>query len=98
MRAAHTGRRYLSPKVAEALADGVSRGSTASPLQSLSARERQMLQLVAEGHSSAQIAATLNLSPKSVDTYRSRVMQKLHINDAAGLIKFAIQHGITSVE
>ena len=98
VRAAHAGRRYLSPKVAEALADGISRGSAASPLESLSARERQVLQLVAEGHSSAQIAAALNLSPKSVDTYRSRVMQKLHIGDVAGLIKFAIQHGITSVE
>ena len=98
VRAAHAGRRYLSPKVAEALADGVSRGGAASPLESLSARERQVLQLVAEGHSSAQIAATLNLSPKSVDTYRSRVMQKLHISDVAGLIKFAIRHGITSVE
>ena len=98
VRAAHAGRRYLSPKVAEALADGISRGSATSPLESLSARERQVLQLVAEGHSSAQIAAALNLSPKSVDTYRSRVMQKLHIGDVAGLIKFAIQHGITSVE
>lgn len=98
VRAAHAGRRYLSRKVAEALAEGISRGGTASPLESLSARERQVLQLVAEGHSSAQIAATLNLSPKSVDTYRSRVMQKLHIGDVAGLIKFAIQHGITSVE
>lgn len=98
VRAAHAGRRYLGRKVAEALAEGISRGGTASPLESLSARERQVLQLVAEGHSSAQIAATLNLSPKSVDTYRSRVMQKLHVGDVAGLIKFAIQHGITSVE
>ena len=98
VRAVCAGRRYVSPKVAEALADGVSRRGTESPLASLSARERQVLQLVAEGHTSAQIAATLNLSPKSVDTYRSRVMQKLHIGDVAGLIKFAIQHGITSVE
>lgn len=98
VRAAHAGRRYLSPKIAEVIADNIGRASAASPLESLSGRERQVLQLVAEGRSSAEIAKTLNLSPKSVDTYRSRLMQKLHIGDIAGLVKFAIQHGITSVE
>jgi len=98
VRAAHAGRRYLSPKVAEIMADMVERSSAESPLSRLSARERQVLQLVAEGHSSAQIAALLHLSPKSVDTYRSRVMQKLHLGDVASLVKFAIQHGLTSLE
>jgi DNA-binding NarL/FixJ family response regulator len=98
VRAVRAGHRYLSPKVAEVLADNISRGGGASPLASLSKRERQVLQLVAEGRSSAQIAATLHLSPKSVDTYRSRLMQKLHIGDVAGLVKFAIQHGLTSLE
>jgi len=98
VRAAHAGRRYLSPKVAEVMADNIGRSSAASPLQSLSGRERQVLQLVAEGRSSAQIAEMLHLSPKSVDTYRSRLMQKLHIGDVAGLVKFAIQHGLTSLE
>jgi DNA-binding NarL/FixJ family response regulator len=64
----------------------------------LSRREREILQLVAEGRSSAHIAAALHLSPKTVDTYRSRLMQKLQIKDVAGLIKFAIQHGVTSLE
>jgi DNA-binding NarL/FixJ family response regulator len=98
VRAAHAGHRYLSPKVAEVMADNISRSGGASPLESLSKRERQVLQLVAEGRSSAQIAATLHLSPKSVDTYRSRLMQKLHIGDVAGLVKFAIRHGLTSPE
>lgn len=98
VRAVHAGRRYLGKKVADVVADGVGRGSIPSPLESLSARERQVLQLVAEGYSSARIAATLHLSPKSVDTYRSRLMQKLHIGDMAGLVKFAIQHGLTSLE
>ena len=97
VRAVHAGRRYLSPRVAEMMAEVVSRRSTASPLNRLSKRERQVLQLVAEGRSSAQIAATLHLSPKTVDTYRSRLMQKLQIGDVAGLVKFAIQHGITSL-
>jgi DNA-binding NarL/FixJ family response regulator len=98
VRAVHAGKRYLSRRIAETLAEGVSRGARESPLNRLSARERQVLQLVTEGHSSAQIAATLHLSPKSVDTYRSRLMQKLHIGDVPGLVKFAIQHGLTSLD
>ena len=98
VRAVHAGRRYLSPKIAEAIAVGIGRNDTASPIESLSKRERQILQLVAEGHSSSQIAAMLNLSPKTVDTYRSRLMQKLHIGDVANLVKFAIQHGLTPPE
>lgn len=98
VRAVGAGRRYLSPKVGHLMADVVSRRSEASPLKRLSGRERQILQLVAEGRSSAQIAATLHLSPKTVDTYRSRLMQKLQISDVAGLVKFAIQHGITSLD
>jgi DNA-binding CsgD family transcriptional regulator len=50
---------------------------------------------VVEGHSSAEIAARVNLSPKSIDTYRSRLMKKLGVNDVPSLVKFAIQHGIT---
>ena len=98
VRTVRAGHRYLSKKVAEVMADNIARSSAASPLESLSKRERQVLQLVAEGRSSAQIAATLHLSPKSVDTYRSRVMQKLHVGDVASLVKFAIQHGLTSLE
>jgi DNA-binding NarL/FixJ family response regulator len=98
VRAVHAGRRYLCRKIAEMVAEGIGRGSSTSPLESLSKRERQVLQLVVEGRSSAQIAATLFLSPKSVDTYRSRLMQKLHVGDVAGLVKFAIQHGLTPLE
>jgi DNA-binding NarL/FixJ family response regulator len=54
--------------------------------------------LVADGHSSARIGAMLHLSPKTVDTYRSRMMQKLHVSDLAGVIKLAIQHGVTTLE
>ena len=98
VRVVHAGRRYFSQAIAEMMAEVVSRSAAASPLNRLSKRERQVLQLVAEGRSSAQIAATLHLSPKTVDTYRSRLMQKLHIGDVAGLVKFAIQHGLTPLE
>jgi DNA-binding NarL/FixJ family response regulator len=67
-------------------------------LSSLSQREREILKLVADGYSSAKIGAMLHLSPKTVDTYRSRMMQKLHVSDLAGVIKLAIQHGLTSLE
>jgi DNA-binding NarL/FixJ family response regulator len=70
---------------------------TGSPLSKLITREREILQLVVEGKSSIEIAQTLFISPKTVETYRSRLMQKLGINDLPGLIKFAIQHGITSL-
>jgi DNA-binding NarL/FixJ family response regulator len=94
VRAVHAGRRYVSRGIAGLMAEATDSG--ASPLESLSRRERQVLQLVAEGRSSAEIAATLHLSPKTVDTYRSRVMEKLHIRETAGLVKFAIQHGLTA--
>jgi DNA-binding NarL/FixJ family response regulator len=95
IRAVHSGRRYLSRAIAAL--ELAARGSAgrAGPLDSLSTRERQVLQLVVEGHSSAEIAARVNLSPKSIDTYRSRLMKKLGVSDVPSLVKFAIQHGIT---
>ncbi|HVW68450.1 MAG TPA: response regulator transcription factor [Steroidobacteraceae bacterium] len=98
VRIVQSGRRYLSPRVAEIVAQGVGDRRGVSPLNSLSRREREILKLVADGHSSAKIGALLHLSPKTVDTYRSRMMQKLHVSDLAGVIKLAIQHGLTTLE
>ena len=92
VRAVHGGQRYLSRAIA-ALAQAPA--GRAGPLDSLSARERQVLQLVVEGHSSAEIAKRVHLSPKSVETYRSRLMKKLGVSDVPSLVKFAIHHGIT---
>ena len=66
------------------------------PLQRLSERERQVLELVVAGRSSKEIAARLHLAPSSVDTYRSRIMQKLGIDDVPGLVRFAIRLGLTT--
>ncbi len=74
---------------------GEARGK--SPLETLSRREREILQLVAEGHSSSEIGKLLSLSSKTVDTYRSRLMQKLGLSDVVSLVKFAIQHGLISL-
>ena len=95
------GGRYLSREISNKVIEDyiLHRESVAeaSPLDRLSAREREVLQLVAEGKSSAEIAEILSLSPKTVDTYRSRMMQKLHIDDLPSLVKFAIQHGVISL-
>ena len=98
LRAVHAGHRYLSKEVSETVAEQLGKPQQTSPLESLSVRERQVLQQVAEGHSSAKIAETLHLSPKTIDTYRSRLMQKLGVADVTGLVKFAILHGLTPLE
>jgi DNA-binding NarL/FixJ family response regulator len=102
VRRVAAGQRYLSQEISEVMmADYVRQREVAeaqSPLSSLSPREREILQLVVEGKSSAEIADMLFLSPKTVGTYRSRLMQKLGIDDLASLIKFAIQHGLTPLE
>lgn len=96
IRSVFSGRRYLSQKITEAVVDDYIREhQSTDPLSKLSARERQILQLVAGGKSTADIASTLFLSTKTVDTYRSRLMQKLEIDNFAGLVKFAINCGIT---
>jgi DNA-binding NarL/FixJ family response regulator len=69
-----------------------------SALDMLSSRERQVLRLLVEGNSSVVIAQTLSLSPKTVETYRSRIMQKLNIRNILELVKFAIRQGLTSIE
>jgi DNA-binding NarL/FixJ family response regulator len=99
VRAVYSGGRYLSQKIAANVVDDYLReGQPASPLQALSRRELEVVQLVAEGRTSAEIATLLALSPKTVETYRSRLMQKLGVTDVPSLVKFAIQHGLTSLQ
>lgn len=81
VRAVYSGERYLSLRIADLLMDHLfetlDTSMEGSPLDKLSPREREVLQLVAEGKTSQEIGVKLSLSPKSVDTYRSRLMQKL---------------------
>jgi DNA-binding NarL/FixJ family response regulator len=96
VRTVHAGRRFLSQKITESVVDDYVRQHVPTdPLGTLSSRERQILQLVAAGNSTADIARALSLSPKTVDTYRSRLMQKLDIGNFAALVKFAIACGLT---
>ncbi len=96
VRLVHSRRRYLSPQIADALIDhSLHHNQYNDPLAALSQRERVILQLLAEGKTNGEIAELLALSPKSVETYRSRLMTKLDIHDLATLIRFAIKQGIT---
>lgn len=102
IRSANAGKRYLSGHITETVIDDYLRmnGSPAdiSPVERLSSREREILQLVVEGKTNPEIANTLCLSVKTVETYRSRLMEKLNLRDVPSLVKFAIQHGLTTIK
>ena len=102
VRCAARGQRYVSPRAVETLLDAIASPSLdvlgKSPVESLSARERQVIQLVAEGRSSTAIGAALTLSPKTVETYRARILKKLGLENNTQLIKFAVQHALTGPE
>ena len=98
IRAVHAGQRYLSPRVADVVIDDYAGDGKGDLLERLSAREREVLQLLAEGRTGAEIAQRLSLSQKTVETYRARLVEKLGIRDVAGLVKFAIQRGLVSLD
>ena len=98
IRAVHAGQRYLSPRVADVVIDDYAADGKADLLEKLSTREREVLQLLAEGRTGSEIAQRLTLSQKTVETYRARLVEKLGIRDVAGLVKFAIQRGLVSLD
>lgn len=90
-----TGGRYLSPACAGLDVDNAANAiPPQSPIESLSAREREVLHRVCAGSSSAEIARQLSLSPKTIDTYRGRLMTKLGVGNRTALIRFAIEHSL----
>lgn len=101
IRTVHGGKRYLCDSISAVIIDHYiqdrERTADDSPLRLLSPRELEVLKMVAEGVDAVKIAQTLHLSRSTVETYRHRAMQKLNLSDMAGLIKFAIQHGLTSL-
>ena len=88
------GEVYLSPGVAAAVADAYAAPRGAAAV-ALSVRERQVLQLIAEGDSTKEIAARLGISAKTVETHRCKLMHKLDIHETAGLVRYAIRQGVT---
>ena len=100
LEAMAAGRRYLSPAIDPAQVALFERHAAAgdSGLERLTPRQRQILQLVAEGLGTRQIAERLFLSVKTVETHRAQIMQRLDIHDVAGLVRFAIRHGLLPPE
>jgi DNA-binding NarL/FixJ family response regulator len=93
-------RTYLSPKISDVVVkDYSSRSSMSgmSALDVLSPREREVLQLLAEGKSTREIASILNVGMKTVETYRQQIMEKLDLHTIAELTKFAVREGLTSL-
>ncbi|HOC45773.1 MAG: response regulator transcription factor [Syntrophorhabdaceae bacterium] len=102
IKAVYNGMRYLSQKISDRVIEDYLNTQAAkepeNPLERLTRREREILQMVSEGKSSVEIAGIMFLSPKTVETYRSRLMHKLGVNDIPALVKFAIRYGLTQLE
>jgi DNA-binding NarL/FixJ family response regulator len=90
------GSVYVSPQLELSKIFAHQRSGPEDPIDALSAREHQVFSLLIEGVRAKEIAARLELSPKTVDTYRASLMRKLDIHDVAGLVKFAIQRDLTA--
>jgi DNA-binding NarL/FixJ family response regulator len=99
LRRISQGKRYMSESVSNLVIGEIAANQgSRDPLSQLTDRERDVLRLTAEGKSSAASAKFLGLSPKTVESYRSRIMRKLKIRDITGLVKFAIRHGIATLD
>lgn len=102
VREANAGRRYLSPPLSEPAIDSyIQRARTSDSLDvydTLTNREREVLQLAAEGHTNAEIAARLFISPRTVETHRANAMHKLGLRSHTDLVRFALQRGILPLE
>ena len=101
IKAVLSGKTYLSPVIAGIVVDNAMRPSTQKASRTtaeLTPREREVLQLLAEGRSTKQVAAQLNVAVKTVETHRRQIMKKLDIHSIAELTKWAVREGITSLE
>ena len=101
IKAVSAGGRYLSPRITDVVvSDYVKRlsATTESPFEALNAREREVLQLVAEGKSTKQIALGLYVSTKTIEANRRQIMGKLNIHSVAELTKYAVREGLTTLE
>ncbi|HEV8118945.1 MAG TPA: response regulator transcription factor [Thermoanaerobaculia bacterium] len=99
IQAVRRGDTYLSPAVSRHVGDYVRRsGGEPTPREGLTSRQREVLQLIAEGESTKQIAGKLGVSVKTIETHRSQLMNKLDIHDVAGLVRYAIRIGLVTPE
>lgn len=92
------GHRHFTREVGDIAIAALQEGTTAEGLESLSVRERQVVTMVVMGRSSSEIGAALHLSPKTVDSYRSRLMRKLKVQDVPSLVRLAVRDGLIALE
>jgi DNA-binding NarL/FixJ family response regulator len=93
------GETYLSPRISGVVADYVRRaGQEPTSLEMLTPRQREVLQLIAEGHTMAGIGQVLGISQKTVETHRMALMKRLDIQDVAGLVRYAIRVGLVAAD
>ncbi len=96
---ARKGGYYMHPNIAGSLVDILRQSDASSdPLERLSDRQRDVLKLLAEGNSTKAIAEIMSVSPKTVETHRGAIMERLGIRDVPGLVKFAVAHGLVDLE
>jgi len=93
IREASRGGMYLSPEVSRAVVQAYQNKTDVSA-EPLSPRERQVLQLIAEGKTTKEVAVVLNISVKTAETHRTRLMEKLDIHETAGLVRYAVRRGL----
>jgi DNA-binding NarL/FixJ family response regulator len=99
IRAVVRGETYLSPGVSKKVVEGyLGRSGAAHPLDSLTPRQREVLQLIAEGYSTKQIAGLLGVGVKTIETHRTQLMDRLGIHEIAGLVRYAVRVGLVSPE
>jgi DNA-binding NarL/FixJ family response regulator len=100
VRAVARGDTYLSPAVSKHVVDDYVRrtGGSPDPIDALTPRQREILQLVAEGLTSKEIAQRLTISYRTVETHRSHLMERLGVRDMAGLVRFAVRAGLVAPE
>jgi DNA-binding NarL/FixJ family response regulator len=96
IRAALRGERYLDPRISKQVIEGYVRGLDTPEGAALTPRQREILQLIAEGRSTREIAQRLHVSVKTVETHRAQLMDRLGIRDVAGLTRYAIRIGLVS--
>ncbi len=95
VRTVATGRKFITPALAELLADHVERPDDGTPHESLSDREFQTLKMIAAGHSLTHIAEVLCISVKTVSVYRSRVLEKMRMKSNVELTRYVVEQGLT---
>lgn len=100
VRAVARGETYLSPAVSKRVVDDYVRrtGGALDPIEALTPRQREVLQLAAEGHSSKEIADRLGVSHRTVEAHRAQLMERIGAHDLAGLVRFAVRVGLIGPE